>query len=827
MDQTRVELLQELREWYSNPRCPILWLSGMAGTGKSTIARTVADELYTNHRLAGSFFFRRAGKLNKAHHFVTTLAHQLAVTPCPGISPSFKELVGEAILTHGEVLVQGLRSQWKELVMGPLSNIQPSRRLALTFVIDALDECGSNDEIRLILQLFIELTDIDNIDLSVLMTSRPETTLIRGFQDMPEILHRRLDLRSIPRDLVEHDLYIYMKQKLGRTKSTGNPDWLNEEVLASLVRKSNCLFIFAATVCLFIENSHDAPEDCISNILQNKPTGDGDTAAIDDIYTQVLSSALTKPDQRKEMTQRSGNQLRFVVGSIVTLLEMLSITALSDLLSMKIDSVQRTLGSLESVLNIPSDTKQPIRLLHPSFRDFLLDKARCRNERFQIQSEIAHAGLAIRCLDVIREDLRRDICDLKLPDSSPQEVSRDLLNNHLPKHVQYACQHWIGHLECASPHQRTHLGLRDGGEVHDFFQKRFLYWMEAMSLMGKMPETVLMKSISALLKVGSSANSPPPNFMVEANMVLSDQLDQHPNLHAIVKDAERFLLSNKDIVQRAPLQTYASALVFSPYKSQIRKENLDHCPTFFKYGPVVEDHWGPVLQTLQGHSSGVASLAFSSDGKYLASLSIHGELLVWDAMTGTLHSTLWEEDLHNSSNLALNSQSRLVFSCNGQLASLASATKVQVWDLATGVICRHMRHHENCKVVAITFASHDTLAVSYSGSPPTTWMYKAGAPSIVLETRLVACALSFLSEGTLALLCSNRVYEGDFDESELVLHSPRTQAKRRIAIPGFAAATFSSNDQLALSQWPGWGQYGPNLTTYTYLRSEKRNLPDV
>ena len=503
MDQTRVELLQELREWYKNPRCPVLWLSGMAGTGKSTIARTVADELYTNHRLAGSFFFRRAGKLSKANNFVTTLAHQLAVTPRPAISPSFKELVGEAILNHSEVLVQGLRGQWKELIAGPLSRIQSSQRLALTFVIDALDECGSDDEIRLILQLFIELKGINNIDLSILMTSRPETTLIRGFQAMPKILHRRLDLRSIPRDVVEHDLYVFMKQKLGRIKSTSNPDWLDEKVLVSLVQKADCLFIYAATICLFIENSYDAPEDCVSNILLNRPTGGGDTAAIDDMYTQVLISATAKPGQSQEMTQRSSNQLKTVIGSIVTLLEMLSITALSDLLSMKVDSVQRTLGSLGSVLNIPSDTKQPIRLLHPSFRDFLLDKVRCRHERFHVQSEIAHADLAIRCLDVLCEGLRRDVCDLEAPDASPQQVSENLLNHHLPKHVQYACQHWIGHLECASPQQRTQLGLHDSGEVHDFFKKRFLYWMEAMSLMGKMPEAVLMmKMLSAMLMVG-------------------------------------------------------------------------------------------------------------------------------------------------------------------------------------------------------------------------------------------------------------------------------------------------------------------------------------
>ena len=208
MADTRVDLLKELQEWASCPQKPILWLSGMAGTGKSTIARTMAHRLYTQKKLAGNFFFcRGAGDIGRASTFVSTLAHQLASMPSPVASPSVKELVCDAILHHGDVLDKGLRIQWKELIMGPLSRIKPTHRIALTFVIDALDECDSEDDIRLILQLFIEVTKISNIEFGVLVTSRPETTLLQGFQDIPEIIHRRLDLREIPRQTVEHDIY--------------------------------------------------------------------------------------------------------------------------------------------------------------------------------------------------------------------------------------------------------------------------------------------------------------------------------------------------------------------------------------------------------------------------------------------------------------------------------------------------------------------------------------------------------------------------------------------------------------------------------------------
>ena len=515
MADTRVDLLRELQEWASCPRNPILWLSGMAGTGKSTIARTMADSLSTQKKLAGNFFFcRGAGDMGRASTFVTTLARQLASIPWPEASPSFKELVCDAILHHGNVLAQGLRNQWKELIIGPLSRIKPAHRITLIFVIDALDECDSEDDIRLILQLFIEVTKISNIDLGILITSRPETTLLQGFQDIPEIIHRRLDLREIPRQTVEHDIYVFIKEKLGRIKSKSkSQDWLSEADLVSLVQKADCLFIYAATVCRFIGGMYDVPEDCVSNILQGRSTRGGDTAAIDAIYTQVLSSALARPGESQEMTQWLVDRFREVVGSIIVLLDTLSVAALGGLLSMRVEKVEVTLGRLGSVLDIPGDTTKPIRLLHPSFRDFLLNEARCGGGDFHVQAETAHSHLAIRCLDILCQGLQKNICNLKALDSNPQEVSEDTLNRHLPKHLQYACQYWTAHLSLACPvdasqQRRNQLGLCDDGKVHTFFKGKFLYWLESMSIMCKLPETVLMlQRLSSMLKVSRGAET--------------------------------------------------------------------------------------------------------------------------------------------------------------------------------------------------------------------------------------------------------------------------------------------------------------------------------
>ena len=143
-----------------------------------------------------------------------------------------------------------------------------------------------------------------------------------------------------------------------------------------------------------------------------------------------------------------------------------------------------------------------------------------------------------------------------------------------------------------------------------------------------------------------------------------------------------------DIVQKAPLQAYASALLFSLRESKIRKANSAHDPTKFKDSPLVQDHWGPVLQTLQGHSNGALAAAYSFDGKYLASQSSDYEILLWDARTGALRSTVFKRIVprfYQTRQSAPFLPKHLTFSHSGLLASVCSAYQVRVWDPVTGV----------------------------------------------------------------------------------------------------------------------------------------------
>jgi hypothetical protein len=149
------------------------------------------------------------------------------------------------------------------------------------------------------------------------------------------------------------------------------------------------------------------------------------------------------------------------------------------------ETVRARLRFLHSVLEVPESDEHPIRLLHPSFRDFLLDNKRCKELQFWIDEKKAHNHLTICCLKLMSECLKKDMCNLQLPGALIIEVDKDKVNGHLPLAVQYACLYWVKHL------QRSDMVLHENDQVHKFLQTHFLHWLEALSLIGEISEGVL------------------------------------------------------------------------------------------------------------------------------------------------------------------------------------------------------------------------------------------------------------------------------------------------------------------------------------------------
>jgi len=479
---TRVDVLKEIRAWTDGQdQRYIFWLNGLAGTGKSTIARTIAREYHEQGRLGASFFFSRGdGDVGHAGKFFTSIARQLA-----NKSPSLERYICEAIAEHRDIASQSLGDQWHQLVLRPLLRLDGNSQTAFILVLDALDECEDGNDIRMIVQLLAEVRSLGASTLRVFLTSRPEIPIRYGINQLPEAEHHDFILHDISPSLVDRDIEIFLEQNFRtiREERVFAADWPGEKVIKRLVLNASGMFIWAATACRFIHKGKRFAAQRLSIILQGDASMIEPEKQLNEIYMTVLKNSIGQDydDQEKEYLYKV---LKEILGSIVSLFSPLSAKSLARLLHIPQDDVDQTLEDLHAILSIPKQSL-PIRLHHPSFRDFLLGKDRCGDPQFWVDEKHAHMALADRCIRLMSTTLKRDICDLDAPGALTTDIESSRVKECLPPEVQYACLYWVQHL------QRSGAPIYDNDQVHQFLLEHLLHWLEAICLLQKTSEGVL------------------------------------------------------------------------------------------------------------------------------------------------------------------------------------------------------------------------------------------------------------------------------------------------------------------------------------------------
>ncbi|THY84592.1 hypothetical protein D6C95_08119, partial [Aureobasidium pullulans] len=291
LEHTRVEVLAEIRAWIydrKDERC-IFWLEGMARTGKSTIARTIARELHDSGHLGASFFFSRGGgDVRHAALFVTTVARQLAEHP----------------------------------------NVDNKRilRASIIIVIDASDECDDENDIKSILQLFTQAQDITTVRLRVIVTIRPGTHSHLGLQVAPATFRRQLVLDELSKDAVDQDIRAFFKSHFDaiRIKHGALPTaWPGDDIVDMLVQRAGTLFIYAATVCRFLREDERFSQERLFFVLQQDSAYRKSLLAIDDIYIKVLHRAMAN-GHNKDFRTKLNRWLNNIIKPVVVLLQPLS-----------------------------------------------------------------------------------------------------------------------------------------------------------------------------------------------------------------------------------------------------------------------------------------------------------------------------------------------------------------------------------------------------------------------------------------------------------------------------------------------------------------------
>ncbi|KAF7136923.1 hypothetical protein CNMCM5793_006585 [Aspergillus hiratsukae] len=571
LPETRTELRSQISKWAesSDSKC-LFWLNGMAGTGKSTIARTIAQSFKDKGQLGATFFFRR-GEADRGNvkYLISTITRQL-VTKYRQLVPD----VLDAIKNDPNIASKFLSEQFEKLLYQPLLKLHLNQPTTIVIVIDALDECEREDDIRVILQLLFRLQEIRSVHLRVFLTSRPELSIRLGFKQNKN--HQDLVLHELPKPEIERDIRLYLAHKLSRIRDERSfpSDWPGKEEVESLVNVAVPLFIFAATACRFIkEGMH--PKKRLQKLLDFQATTSA--SQMGKIYLPVLDQLIkNEEDDATEIL----NEFRDIVGVVILLGTPLSVKSLSRLLQLPAEDISEVLDPLHSVLSIPNNREAPVRILHLSFRDYLL----ITESQFRVNEKETHGKIVSHCVRVMDTNLKHNICDLPSYGTQQKDINSQDVNQRLSAELQYSCSYWVHHL-----HQSK--GCVPDFEVFSFLKRHFLHWLEALSLMGLMSEAVGM----------------------------IDMLQAAVGVERSWSPQMQTLEGHSDWVRSA---------AFSGDGQTLASGSDDHTIKLW------DTKTGAELQTLKGHSDSVSSVAFSGDGQTLASGSDDHTIKLWDTKTG-------------------------------------------------------------------------------------------------------------------------------------------------------------------------------------------------
>jgi hypothetical protein len=280
----------EIEKWTMDlDKSPIFWLNGLAGTGKSTVAQTIAERVFADGHLGASFFCSRGVEDRSNLQLIfPTLAFQLAQT-----YPDFRSSLILLLQSNPDIVHESLRDQMERLLIQPLR----STDISTVIVIDALDECKDEEpEFAMLLVLGQSVSEIPKVKFFV--TSRPETHIMSGFRG--PLLTASTDvfiLHDVEPRIVDSDIRRFFDHELSVVvQRRGIDGWLTDGHIDLLCQRAAGFFVYAVVTLNFLNHKFKCPVD-LFNIIMKSPESTVHEGRVGlKTYTSLNSLSLgTKP----------------------------------------------------------------------------------------------------------------------------------------------------------------------------------------------------------------------------------------------------------------------------------------------------------------------------------------------------------------------------------------------------------------------------------------------------------------------------------------------------------------------------------------------------
>jgi hypothetical protein len=435
LEGTREQLLDDIAQWMEDPASKkVFWLTGAAGTGKTTIARSIAEMAKGRNLLGATFFFSRtSADRGDFKRVIPTIAYQLAQ------DLRLRSRIAAAIDDDNTLSTADVSIQAEKLLLETLRVPIPDPPSCLLLVVDALDECNKDDNDvhggDLIPQLLVAVKGVSFV--KVFLTSRPGPSIETMFIDedlgdatLTLALHRDIEEQTVQSD-IRHYLRVQLSELRKRVRN--NPNFPEESSINILVKRAGTLFIYARTVVQYVSSSRGiSPDRRLAALIRAEPELSSlQYGPLDSLYKQILRTA----HDGFGGGSVADKCLRSILIALVLVRRELTMYELIKLTGVDEDTCSEVLGLMSAILNYRHGSAEPVRLMHLSFSEFLSDPKRCSElDDYAIDPSCDHLWLTERCLESLNTHLSVTLLS-----------NKDTTTQLLSKFVWYCCKFWPAH----------------------------------------------------------------------------------------------------------------------------------------------------------------------------------------------------------------------------------------------------------------------------------------------------------------------------------------------------------------------------------------------